>query len=279
MSQPSSGQEWSDEHQRWLQRQFHEQHQRWYWMHYVAGQWVFFAWIPFDSMADTRPRTDSAAYAGAQSHHAYNGLGPTIVGTYNPGTTQPGIHYERLDHAFYVRSKDFFVPGRVFSVLFTEAAGATVTSYNSSLTYVKYGELAHTQVRRFIVVRQKKAFCYAIPIFTYKNQGTLKPGVEPNEHAIAYSWGEQPSLLQGEAQLSKDPICIVMTDNGEPLHYASRIFFGIHHPIQYNVKVKDLGYVIAAHMQNLIGYWSMENQHTTAQDVDVTAGARSEASG
>jgi hypothetical protein len=50
--------------------------------------WVFFAWMP------DRPRTDSG-YAGA--HHAFNGLGPAIVGTYNPGTTQPGIHYERLD--------------------------------------------------------------------------------------------------------------------------------------------------------------------------------------
>lgn len=273
MSQPSSEQEWSKEHLRWLRRQFDEQYQRWYWLHYVAGQgWVFFDWMP-----ETRPRTDSAAYTGA--HHTSNGHDPTIYGTYNPGTTQPGTHYETLDPSFYVRTKDFFVPGRVFSVLFTEGAGATATSYNSSLTYVKYGELAHTQVRRFIVVRQRKAFCYAIPIFTYKNQGTLKPGVEPDEHAIAYSWGQQPSLLQGEAQLSKDPICIAMTDNGEPLNDASRIFFGITHPIQYNVKVKDLGYVIPAHMQNLIGYWSMENQHTTAQDVDVTAGARSEASG
>lgn len=51
---------------------------------------------------------------------------------------------------------------QVFSVLFTEPAGTTATSYNSSLTLVKYGEYAHTQVRRFIVVRQKRAFCFAM---------------------------------------------------------------------------------------------------------------------
>lgn len=131
----------------------------------------------------------------------------------------------------------------------------------------------------FPVVSPRHKLIAQRPIFTYQDQGTLKPGVEPNEHAIAYSWGEQPRLLQGEAQLTKDPICIVMTDTGKPLNYASRIFFGIHHPIQYNVKVKDLGYVIPDHLENLVGYWSMENQDTTVQDVDVTAGARSEASG
>lgn len=181
----------------------------------------------------------------------------------------------------------------MFAVLFTEPAGSTATSYNSSLTFVKYGEYAYTQVRRFIVVRQKKAFCFAMyakyspisshhklivcrPIFTYKDQGTLKPGVEPNEHAIAYSWGCQPQLLAGENPLSKDPICIVMNQGQNPLSPASRIFFGIHHPIQYNVKVKDLGYVIPDHISNLLGYWSMENQDSTNQDVDVTADAGGE---
>lgn len=174
-------------------------------------------------------------------------------------------------------------------MLFTEPAGSTATSYNDSVTLVKYGELAYTQVRRFIVVRQKKAFCFAMyvqllyrltspqtniirPIFTYHDQGTLKPGVEPDEHAIAYSWGQHPQLLAGETQLTKEPICIAMTDDRKPLNIASRIFFGIHHPIQYNVKVKDLGYVIPDHLSTLVGYWAMENQDPTKQDPETIDG-------
>jgi hypothetical protein len=57
-------------------------------------------------------------------------------------------------------------------VLFSEAAGANavnamkninnVTDYNSSISVVKYRELVHTQVRRFIVVKRKKEFCFAV---------------------------------------------------------------------------------------------------------------------
>lgn len=57
---------------------------------------------------------------------------------------------------------------QVFSVLFTETAGANAvnglnpTDYNTNLSRVKYNEYAHTQVRRFIVVKQKREFCFAV---------------------------------------------------------------------------------------------------------------------
>jgi len=57
-------------------------------------------------------------------------------------------------------------------VLFSEAAGANavnalqtinnVTDYNSAISVVKYRELVHTQVRRFIVVKRKREFCFAV---------------------------------------------------------------------------------------------------------------------
>lgn len=121
-----------------------------------------------------------------------------------------------------------------------------------------------------------KALTKDSPIFTYNNQGTKKSGVEPDEHAVAYTYGKAPTLLPGEDELSKDPICIVMNEGEKPLSIASRIFFGIHHPIQYNVKVKDLGYVHPDHLVNLLGYWAMEAKEDSHQDQDVTAGGARE---
>ena len=69
---------------------------------------------------------------------------------------------------------------------------------------------------------------------------------------------------------------MVMNYGERPLDPASRIYFGIHHPIQYNVKVKELGYVHPQHLVNLKGYWAMENQDDTEQDAQVTAEAASE---
>jgi hypothetical protein len=112
---------------------------------------------------------------------------------------------------------------------------------------------------------------FSSPIFTYGNRATTKKGVVPDEHAIAYSYGNSPQLLYGEQESSKEPICIVMSPGERPLSMASRIYFGIHHPIQYNVKVKDLGYVLESCIPNLLGYWNQENGNDTQQAAEVTA--------
>ncbi|KAF2114163.1 hypothetical protein BDV96DRAFT_495262 [Lophiotrema nucula] len=162
----------------------------------------------------------------------------------------------------------------MFSVLFTEPAGETAnpTAYNDSFSTVKYGGRVHTQIRRFISVRCRREFCFACPVFTYGGKATLKRGVYPNEHAIAYSDGSAPTLLRGESGLKSKPICIVNLEGLPPLNQASRIYFGIHHPIQYNVKVKDLGDVHPQSIRYLRGYFNEEErrQGGTMQDIAVT---------
>jgi hypothetical protein len=107
------------------------------------------------------------------------------------------------------------------------------------------------------------------PIFSYGNKGTTKRGVVADEHAIAYSLGMQPQLVPGEAPLAKAPIPIIMDDDTTPLAAASRIYFAIHHPIQYNVKVKSLGYVHPDYLPTFLGYWNQEN-FDSKQDPEVT---------
>ena len=116
------------------------------------------------------------------------------------------------------------------------------------------------------------------PIFSYGNRGTAKPGVVPDEHAIAYSLGTQPSLVHGEMPLAKAAIPIVMDDGATPLVAASRIYFAINHPMQYNVKVKSLGYVHPEWLPTFLGYWNQENGDSN-QPLDVTQNADNADSG
>jgi hypothetical protein len=60
-----------------------------------------------------------------------------------------------------------------------------------------------------------------------------------------------------------------MSQHEPALSTASRIFFGIQHPIQYNVKVKDLGYVHPDYLATFLGYWAMEHQVGSMQDIYV----------
>jgi hypothetical protein len=171
----------------------------------------------------------------------------------------------------------------VISVLFTENAGTTATPYNDSISYVRFSERVFTQIRRFVVVRQKREFCYAwyvscllqrfaiasknkqlisnhSPIFTYSGRATTKPGIRPDEHSVIHTNGCLPLLLQNETGITKDPIAMDMAHGEGSLDRNSRLRFGIHHPIQYNVKVKDHGMVCEDDIQKVIGYWNEEQQ-------------------
>jgi hypothetical protein len=93
--------------------------------------------------------------------------------------------------------------------------------------------------------------------------------VVAQEHSVAYSYGRLPELVPGEQELSKQAICMVMHESEPSLHRASRIYYGIQHPIQYNVKVKDLGYVHPEWMATFLGYWAMHNGLSSHQAADV----------
>jgi len=97
------------------------------------------------------------------------------------------------------------------------------------------------------------------PIFTYGGRGTLKPGCKPAEHAIIYNIGcQEPSPLEGETGIVYSPIGVNSPED-EPMYFASRINFGKAYPIEWNVKVKDLGMVCDKDMEALITYYRNEN--------------------
>jgi hypothetical protein len=102
--------------------------------------------------------------------------------------------------AFYFRDRKFFQEGKVFAVIFSETAGDAPTAYSSAISVgCLLGHRVHTQTPRFVVVRHKREFCFACPIFTYSGRATLKPDVRAEEHGILYSDGQSPSLLPYES--------------------------------------------------------------------------------
>ena len=205
------------------------------------------------------------------------GEGPEITGTYIGPSS---LHYEAVDSTYFVREnpRQFFIEGKVIAVIMNETAGENAIAPNAldyntsaSINRVKYANnFVYTNVRRFVVVRQRREFCYACPIFTYRNRATTKPGVRAEEHGIAYTWGLQPTLLDGETGITKTPIPVVMAVRGQTLQRASRIYYGIHHPIQFNVKVKEIGYVPHDQIPDLVGNWKEEDERESRQAAVVT---------
>ena len=100
-------------------------------------------------------------------------------------------------------------------------------------------------------------------ISTYRNQGTLKENCDPGEHALVYNTGYNPETLylpgEKERGLYKYPIEVEPADAGSYLTRESRIRFGHVYSIEWNVKVKDIGRVVAHHLSTLITHYEEEN--------------------
>ncbi|KAF2741639.1 hypothetical protein M011DRAFT_454496, partial [Sporormia fimetaria CBS 119925] len=174
--------------------------------------------------------------------------------------------------------------GRVFAVLFAEVASAaaaqaafpdgTVLQYpnprsNPGYRQGRFGEYVFLNIRRFVIVKvpMERHFVYACPILTYSGRGTTKPDCDPAEHTIVHFRGTKPCYLQGENGMTMDPIEIEHTsDPRATLKPASRLHLGMTYPVQWNVKVKDIGMVSQAHLKKLKKYWKTVNEDDSDED-------------
>ncbi|KAL0258289.1 hypothetical protein SLS55_007463 [Diplodia seriata] len=128
-----------------------------------------------------------------------------------------------------------------------------------NISTVLFGQRVFSNIRRFIVVKEGRGFAYACPVSTYGGRATTKRGLDPQQHAIVYITGSVPQYVAGEQRLQKAPIPIIPAEGSVTLNGASRVNFAIHHPIQHNVKVKDLGIVHPDYIPTLISYAKNES--------------------
>lgn len=59
--------------------------------------------------------------------------------------------------------------------------------------------------------------------------------------------------------MTKDPIAVEPADSSLTMPVSSRIRFGKTYPIEWNVKVKDIGRVVPEDLRKLITYWKEED--------------------
>ncbi|KAH6259016.1 hypothetical protein HBI42_096730 [Parastagonospora nodorum] len=186
-----------------------------------------------------------------------------------------------LDPRYRVRTAaeahSFFVKGRVFAMLWSETAGATANlarngTENTAITVGLFNQQVFSQIRRFVImeVNREKHFVYACAIFTYNGQGTLKRGCTASEHAPVYMTGSQATTYQGELErgMTKEPIEVTPDDETETMLPASRLRFGKHYSIEWNVKVREIGIVAPRYRSRLMMHYRDEQRNGFDDDDD-----------
>ncbi|KAF4312201.1 hypothetical protein GTA08_BOTSDO12133 [Botryosphaeria dothidea] len=124
---------------------------------YYRQEWNGEEWSTYWKRPDEMARRDSLADS-VPSVEAIQGLGDTIRGDPSSGEVEP------LDSSYTMQyqPRRFFRPGRMFSILYTEPLGGTAPNVNAdNVSTVMFGEQVYSQIRRFIVVKEGKGFCYA----------------------------------------------------------------------------------------------------------------------
>jgi hypothetical protein len=155
---------------------------------------------------------------------------------------------DKLDDSYKMRRPGFYVPGRVFHMLWSEPAGAGATEVTYGTMVNHLGELVYSKVRRFVVIRQGRDSCTALPISTYGGKGVGKRGITKSDHAIIYT-GNLPQLLPterpGREEHPIQPVAIRVDpdDRQNALDPMSRLDLRGVRTVQYNVKAKALGKV------------------------------------
>ncbi|KAF1848721.1 uncharacterized protein K460DRAFT_276589 [Cucurbitaria berberidis CBS 394.84] len=141
-------------------------------------------------------------------------------------------------------------------MLWTEPAGQANpgrTRNSTHFSMVWCGEQAFSEIRRFVVVRNKGTFSQCIPIQTYKGRGATKPGLVMNDHGVIHTSKDPPGLISGE-NLTKYSIRVESTA-GETLDVESRVNYGKAYAVEHNVKVLDIGMVMEGHRYLISTYF------------------------
>jgi hypothetical protein len=81
------------------------------------------------------------------------------------------------------------------------------------------------------------------PILTYHRQGTTKPGVKREDHAVVYTGNKPPKEIEGEAELKLRPIRVIPKTPRDKLEKESRINYAKIYTVEHNVKVHFIGRV------------------------------------
>ncbi|CAN9439088.1 unnamed protein product [Alternaria alternata] len=119
------------------------------------------------------------------------------------------------------------------------------TRNSTHFSTVLYGQTAFSEIRRFVVVRNKGDFSQCIPIQTYKGQGATKQGLIVDDHGVIHTTASAPDLLPGE-KLTKYSVQ-VQPYKDERLEPESRVNYGKAYAVEHNVKVLEVGMVLEGH--------------------------------
>ncbi|KAH7091475.1 kinase-like domain-containing protein [Paraphoma chrysanthemicola] len=142
---------------------------------------------------------------------------------------------------------DFFQPGRVFKMLWSEPASDTNRSRNSSYDSVEQNTAGdYNEIRRFVVVRNKGLYSQCIRIQPYRRRRSASRGADkriiPGSVSVIHTSLIAPEPSE-EENITKNPIRVI-PEKGQDLRPESRLNFSKQNFVEHKVKVVNIGMIV-----------------------------------
>ncbi|OQN96405.1 hypothetical protein B0A48_17657 [Cryoendolithus antarcticus] len=170
------------------------------------------------------------------------------------GNTEDSEFLDR-DYRLRPQGNKFFIPGRVFLVLWAQPAGANsfvTTLHTGGIIPGRHNEKVYSKVRRFVVIRAGDRSCSALSILTYNHQGSNKDHIDASEHGVVFTGKSVPAGASRAPDLLEHPIRINVDIPTDKLDPESLIHYGKVYTIEHNIKVKPFGLVHDRSLQPLL---------------------------
>ncbi|CAG8961948.1 hypothetical protein HYFRA_00013728 [Hymenoscyphus fraxineus] len=214
---------------------------------------------PNNSMEDLSQQFASTSSVNSQSNVQQLQQINLSYGLGNPTSTSKGTGKEAVPNEpnFKIRHPRAFKFGLVIKVLWSEPKGVPLYPNPVLPGQANRGEMAHTKMRRFVVIWVGKGHCQCLPILTYGGQATQKAGVVADEHVAVYTERRPTESLPtfpGEV-LSRTPLRVLPNTPRDMLDVSSRLHLTKLYTVEFNIKVAIIGVVAPSDLDTLKGYF------------------------
>jgi hypothetical protein len=94
-------------------------------------------------------------------------------------------------------------------------------------------------------MRPRSSHCLCLPISTYQGKATANTGIAAQDHAAIIPVGSEVRLHPDEQALKKAPLYMKVEDASVSIDPMSRVNFARVSTLEYNLKVRNVGRVVA----------------------------------
>lgn len=114
-----------------------------------------------------------------------------------------------------------------------------------------------------MVIRPRSSHCLCLPISTYQGKATANAGITAQDHAAIIPIGSEVQLHPDEQVLKKAPLQIKVEDDKISIDPMSRVNFARVSTLEYNLKVRNVGRVVAESIKVMEQHFTEALQFTT----------------